>query len=151
MLCAVLSDPMDCSPLGPSVHGILQARILEWVAMPSSRGSSPPKDQTRVSFVWPALAGRFFTTSATWEPGPLGQQLDSSCWKVLSHLQLKSTPESLRKMPYAYPGQVISFTSFHFSDIKYIRSCPLLETTDVLHQSLSQCGRIVGTQKYMLS
>ena len=34
------SDPMDCSPLGFSVHGILQARILEWVAMPFSRGSS---------------------------------------------------------------------------------------------------------------
>ena len=38
-----------CSPPGSSVHGILQARILEWVAMPSSRGSSQPRDQTRVS------------------------------------------------------------------------------------------------------
>ena len=38
----LLVDPMDCSPPGPSVHGILQARILEWVAMPSSRGSSWP-------------------------------------------------------------------------------------------------------------
>ena len=40
---------MDCSPSGSSVHGILQARILEWVAMPASRGSSPPRDRTRVS------------------------------------------------------------------------------------------------------
>ena len=47
--CPTLCDPMDCSPPGPSVHGILQARILEWVAMPSSRGSSRPKDQTLVS------------------------------------------------------------------------------------------------------
>ena len=39
-LCPTLCDPMDCSPPGSSVHGILQARILEWVAMPSSRGSS---------------------------------------------------------------------------------------------------------------
>ena len=39
-------DPMDYSPPGSSVHGILQARILEWVAMPSSRGSSQPRDQT---------------------------------------------------------------------------------------------------------
>ena len=39
-LCLTLCDPMDCSPLGSSVHGILQARILEWVAMPSSSGSS---------------------------------------------------------------------------------------------------------------
>ena len=38
--CPTLCDPMDCSPPGSSVHGILQARILEWVAMPSSRGSS---------------------------------------------------------------------------------------------------------------
>ena len=45
---------------------ILQARILEWVAMPSSRGSSPTRDQTRVSES-PALASRFFTTSTTWE------------------------------------------------------------------------------------
>ena len=38
--CLTLWDPMDCSPPGSSVHGILQARILEWVAMPPSRGSS---------------------------------------------------------------------------------------------------------------
>ena len=41
-LCLTLCDPMDYSPPGPSVHGILQARILEWVAMPSSRGSPQP-------------------------------------------------------------------------------------------------------------
>ena len=51
---------MDCSPPGSSVRGTLQARILEWVAIPISRESSPPRDGT------PALAGRFFTTSATW-------------------------------------------------------------------------------------
>ena len=47
--CARLCDPMDYSPPDSSVHGILQARILGWVAMPSSRGSSQPKDRTRVS------------------------------------------------------------------------------------------------------
>ena len=46
--CPALCD-LDCSPLGSSVHGILQARILEWVAMPSSRGSSQPRDRTPVS------------------------------------------------------------------------------------------------------
>ena len=51
---------MDCSLPGSSVHGILQARILEWVAIPSSRGSSQPKDPTQVS----CLAGRFFTTES---------------------------------------------------------------------------------------
>ena len=53
-----LCDPVDCSPPGSSVHGILQARILEWAVMPSSRGSSGPRDQTSsVSLLSPALAG----------------------------------------------------------------------------------------------
>ena len=46
-----LCDPMDCSPPDLSVHGILQARILDWIAMPSSRGSSWSRDQTQVSNV----------------------------------------------------------------------------------------------------
>ena len=50
-LCQTLCDPMDCSPPGSPVHGILQARILEWVTMPSSRGSSQPRDQILVSYV----------------------------------------------------------------------------------------------------
>ena len=55
--CPILCDPMDCSPPGSSVRGILQERILEWVAVPSSRGSSRPRDRTQVS----RIAGRFFT------------------------------------------------------------------------------------------
>ena len=42
--CLTLGNPVDCSPPVSSSHGILQARILKWVAMPSSRGSSPPRD-----------------------------------------------------------------------------------------------------------
>ena len=49
--CLTLCDPRDCSPPGSSVHGIVQARILEWVAMPSSRESSGSWDQTCVSYV----------------------------------------------------------------------------------------------------
>ena len=49
--CSTLCDPRDCSLPGSSVQGILQARTLEWVAMPSSRGSSQPRDQTHVSYV----------------------------------------------------------------------------------------------------
>ena len=49
--CPTLSDPMDCSPPGSSVHGILQARVLQWGALPSFRGSSCPRDRTRVSCV----------------------------------------------------------------------------------------------------
>ena len=54
--CPTLHDHMDCSLPSSSVHGILQARILEWVAMPSSRGSSWPRDRTCVSCLlhWPA-------------------------------------------------------------------------------------------------
>ena len=52
-----LCDPMDYSPPGSSVQGILQAKILEWVAIPFSRGSSQLRDQTRIS----CIAGRFFT------------------------------------------------------------------------------------------
>ena len=50
-LCLTLCDSMDCSPLGSSVHGILQARILEWIAMLFSRGSSQPRDRTCVNYV----------------------------------------------------------------------------------------------------
>ena len=54
-----LCIPKDCSLPGSSVHGILQASILEWVAMPSSRGSSQPKDQKYLS-CGPCTAGEFF-------------------------------------------------------------------------------------------
>ena len=60
--------PMACSPPGSSVHGILQARILEWVAMSFSRGSSQPRDWTQVSHI----TGRFFTVWATGEAPFLG-------------------------------------------------------------------------------
>ena len=56
-LCPTLCDSLDCSLPRSSVHGILQARILEWVAFPFSRGSSQPRDQTQVS----RIAGGFFT------------------------------------------------------------------------------------------
>ena len=46
--CPILCDSMDCSPPGFSIHGILWARVLEWFAIPFSRGSSQPRDQTCV-------------------------------------------------------------------------------------------------------
>ena len=64
--CPTLCDPMDCSPPGSLVHRILQARKPEWVAMPSSRGSSQPRIEPE-SPTSPELAGGFSTTSATWE------------------------------------------------------------------------------------
>ena len=67
--CLILWDPKDRSPPGTSVRSILQARILDWVAMPSSRASSPPGHQMQVSYVPLSVRG-FFTTSATWEASP---------------------------------------------------------------------------------
>ena len=68
---SIMSDslwpPMDYSPPGSSVHGILQARILEWLAISFSRGSSWPKDQTWVS----CIAGRFFTIWAIGKSQPV--------------------------------------------------------------------------------
>ena len=58
--CSAVSDscdPMNCRPPGSSVHGILQAKLLEWVAIPFSRGSSRTRDRTQVY----CTAGRFFT------------------------------------------------------------------------------------------
>ena len=62
--CPTLWDPMDWSLLGSTVHGIFQARILQLVAIPSS-GDLPNPGIKLVSFVSPALAGRFFTKQAT--------------------------------------------------------------------------------------
>ena len=61
--CLTLWDPMDCGLPGFSLYGIFQVRVLEWVAMPSSRGSSRPGDQTQVS----CIVGRCFTVWATRE------------------------------------------------------------------------------------
>ena len=68
--CPTFCDPMDCSLPGSSIHGIFQAKILECIAMPFSRGSSWPRDRTYVSYV--SCFGRqvfffFFNTRTTWE------------------------------------------------------------------------------------
>ena len=71
---------MDCSPPGSFVHGILQARILEWVAISFSKGSSPPRDRTHVF----CLAGGFFTTEQPFPVSPVGGPL-------ISHLSITDT------------------------------------------------------------
>ena len=71
-LCLTLCDPMDYSPPGSSVHGILQARILEWPAMPSSRGASLPRDRTCVSCI-SCTADGFFTAEPPEKPHNFSQ------------------------------------------------------------------------------
>ena len=66
--CLTLCNPVDCSPPGSSVHEILQARIMEWVAIPFSRRSSRPRNRTQVS----CTAGRFFITEP---PGSASQNV----------------------------------------------------------------------------
>ena len=65
--CPTLCDSMDCSPPGSSVHGILQARVLEWVAISSYRGSSPPRDRICIS-CGSCITGRFFITQPLGKP-----------------------------------------------------------------------------------
>ena len=77
-LCLTLCDPMDCSLPGSSVHGILQARILEWVAIPFSKGRSQRMDRTQVS----CIADGFFTTGAAREARP-----GEVCIKISSPLR----------------------------------------------------------------
>ena len=80
---------MECSPLGFSIPGISQTRILEWVAIAFFRESSPPRDQTHVS----CLAGRFFTTEAQGNPKYLFQfsSVAQSCPALCNPLN-RSTP-----------------------------------------------------------
>ena len=80
-----LCDPVDCSPPGSSAHGILQARTLEWVAVPSSRGSSRPSGRSHVS----CIAGGFFTA----EPPGKPEVLDDS----ESTLRTQTTQQSCHR------------------------------------------------------
>ena len=68
--CPTLCDPMDCSLSGSSIHGIFQARVLEWIVISFSRGSSQSRNRTWVS----CIAGRCFTIWATREAHPKGSQ-----------------------------------------------------------------------------
>ena len=90
--------PMDCSPSGSSVHGILQARILEWGVIPFSRGSARPRDRTLVSHV----TGEFFTVWATREAPCPRKPRSKWGWAFLadcSHLQNQSRNQTGNDFP----------------------------------------------------
>ena len=121
-LCLTLCDPMDYSPPGFSVHGIFQSKILERVAMPSSRGSSQPRDTTQVF----CIAGRFFTTELSGKPLFLHQSV-----QLLSHVRLLATPwtaahqVSLSITNFCSLLKIISIESVMPSNY-LILCCPLL-------------------------
>ena len=91
--------PTLCNPMDYAVHGILQAKILEWVAFPFSRGSSQPRDQAQVS----CIAGGFFTSWTTRE----ALAAKTRCFLVLSKVGLMG----------------LSSTEFVCSEIWYLGSC----------------------------
>ena len=94
-LCPMFRDPINCSLPGYSVHGILQARMLEWVAMPSSRASSWPRDWTSIS--WVSCIGRkVLYHGANWEA-----QSESEIYSVVSD---SLWPLGLYS-PWNFPGQ----------------------------------------------
>ena len=108
--CLTLCDPMDCSLPGSSVCGILQARVLEWVAISFSRGSSQSRNWTQIS----CIAGRFFTIWATREAH--GGQRN---WKSSS-----ISPRLLLVKSLAWRGDV-SYV-FCFNCCLVTKSCPTL-------------------------
>ena len=97
--CLTLCNTMDCSLPGSSVYRILQARELEWVAMPSSRGSSRSREQTCIS----CIGSRFFTTSATWKALKLGTPILLTAVNLACHGSMeesqKSTIEKFLSLP----------------------------------------------------
>ena len=99
----MLCDPMGCDPLGSSVHRIVQARILEWVAVSSPRGSSRFRDLTHIS-CGSCIADRFFTTEPPRKPFKLPV---ASCFYIIF------------KCPGAYIA--LQFSSVQFSSVQL---CP---------------------------
>ena len=95
-LCLTLCHPMDCRPPGSSVPGSLQARILDWVAIFSSRGSSWPRDQTTISCV-SCLARQLLYHWATWEVHFPNQTISSSLF--LENILPLSSPPLSRQLP----------------------------------------------------
>ena len=88
-LCPDLCDSMGCSPSGSSVHRILQARILEWVAIPISRGSSWPRDWTQVS----CIEGRLLTVWATRYINCIhfsAPKAEARCWHNMAYIRCSS-------------------------------------------------------------
>ena len=134
--CLAFCDPVDCSPPGPSVHGILQARTLEWVAIAFSRGASRRRDWTRVS----CTTGRFFTIWATREAQALS-------------LNAKSHLEDSYKEPWlGYPILGISETQERewLEELTVLPEwVPLSPHWNVSSQGLSLSGFSLLTPQYL--
>ena len=100
--CPTLCNPMDCSPPGSSVHGILHARLLEWVAISFSRGSFWPRDQTHISRVL-CIPGEFFTTLPPGKPQISGVYSSHTWWQA--HLSFWNLTEKLHRNGLCVAGR----------------------------------------------
>ena len=112
-----LCDPMDCSPPGFSVHGILQAWILEWVAVHFSRRSSQPRDRTQVSHI----AGRFFTVWATREAQEYQSGSPSPGYLSDPRIELGSSALQADSLPAELPGKLSRMHKFKEKLKKIVR------------------------------
>ena len=110
--CQTLCDPIDCSPPSSSVHGILQARILEWVAISSSRALSRPRDPT-VSPVFPTSAGRFFTT----EPAGVFKAIDIPILQMRKQSQSHMCTEWQILQPQRLLSDIVYSTCLHLAGL----------------------------------
>ena len=134
--CPTLCDPMDCSLPGSSVRGILQARILEWVAVPSSRGSSRPGDQTGVFCVSCTAAG--FSPSEL--PGkPYALVLLKSKLREKKHCILMNSKWSLRFLKHTLTriSNLPFFPHVWFTDVERWRSHHAMKKTDIFQKAFS--------------
>ena len=113
----ILCDPMDFSPQGSSVHGIFQARIVEWVLISFCQGSSPSKDWTCVTCI-SLLAGGFFITSATWE-AKVKVLVTQSCPTLWNPMDCSPPGSSVHGICQARILQWVQFSSV-------AQSCPTL-------------------------
>ena len=97
---------MDCSPPGSSVLGILQARILEWIAVPSSRGSSQPRDRTRVSYV--SCVGRQVLYP---EHHPISSHHSYRFWNIFINPKRNSIYQPALLVPSSQPWKTTNLLS----------------------------------------
>ena len=136
--CLTLCHPMDCSPPGSSVHGILQTRILEWVAMHSSRGSYWPRNRTHISCKSPALQA---------DSLPL-HHLRSPC-EVRSVSNLTGVTGKPLESRMTQQGKVLEETwgAEGYTDVISLRPMPGLTSPLVVYQTTSffaQCPDYIG-------
>ena len=110
--CVWLCDPVDCSLLGCSAHGILQARILEWVAISSSRGSYPPRDWTHISCIGKQILNHWASWGAPSIMDPVyilwRANLTSAFWfQKVSKSHLPALPSSSPCFPITGPRAAV--------------------------------------------